>query len=85
MWPKHKIKKRNFLGKILQMQNKKIVLITGASSGLGHHAALTLIKEGHTVYGAARRADKMQDLVQAGGHAVAMDVTDEGQIVLTKN
>ncbi len=63
------------------MQNKKVILITGASSGMGHHAALELIREGHIVYGAARRADKMQDLVQAGGHAVAMDVTDEAQIV----
>jgi NAD(P)-dependent dehydrogenase (short-subunit alcohol dehydrogenase family) len=59
----------------------KIILITGASSGIGKATALQLIKEGHTVYGAARRVEKMQDLVEAGGHAIGMDVTDEAQIV----
>ena len=33
------------------------------------------------VYGAARRVEKMQDIVTAGGYAVAMDVTNEDQIV----
>lgn len=56
---------------------KKIILITGASSGIGKNAALQLIKLGHIVYGAARRIDKMQDLVLAGGQAVALDITDE--------
>ncbi|MCB0587612.1 MAG: oxidoreductase [Phaeodactylibacter sp.] len=63
------------------MASKKVILATGASSGMGKDAALQLIKEGHTVYGAARRAEKMQDLVEAGGHALQMDLTDEGQIV----
>lgn len=59
---------------------KKVVLITGASSGMGKEAALTLVREGHVVYGAARRVEKMRDLVEAGGHAVALDVTDEAQV-----
>ena len=59
---------------------KKIILITGASSGIGKATALQLIQEGHTVYGAARRVEKMQDIVDAGGHALKMDVTDESQI-----
>jgi NAD(P)-dependent dehydrogenase (short-subunit alcohol dehydrogenase family) len=63
------------------MNSKKVILITGASSGMGKDAALQLIKEGHVVYGAARRVEKMQDLVEAGGHAVEMDVTDEEQVV----
>lgn len=58
----------------------QVILITGASSGLGKDAALTLIAQGYTVYGAARRVDQMQDLVAAGGHAVALDLTDEAQI-----
>ncbi|GAA4228217.1 short-subunit dehydrogenase [Streptosporangium album] len=51
-------------------------LITGASSGIGHAAALELLRAGHTVYGAARRVDKMDDLRAAGGHALPMDITD---------
>ena len=50
-------------------------MVTGASSGIGKATALQLIKEGHTVYGAARRVEKMQDLVDAGGNSLQMDVT----------
>jgi short-subunit dehydrogenase len=59
---------------------KKIILITGASSGMGKETALQLIKEGHVVYGAARRVDNMQELVAMGGHALKMDVTDHDSI-----
>ncbi len=55
---------------------KKVILITGASSGIGKDTALQLIKEGHIVYGAARRLDKMKDIENAGGHAIQMDVTN---------
>lgn len=59
---------------------QKVILITGASSGMGKVTAKTLITEGHIVYGAARRVEKMQDLVEMGGHAIAMDITDETQV-----
>lgn len=59
---------------------KKVIIVTGASSGIGKSTALQLIKEGHTVYGAARRVEKMQDLVSAGGKALAMDVTNHEQV-----
>ena len=62
---------------------KKIILITGASSGIGKDTALQLIKEGHIVYGAARRIEKMQDLVAAGGKAIKMDVTREEDVKAT--
>ena len=58
----------------------KTIIITGASSGMGKDFALDLLKKGHTVYGLARRVEKMQDIVAAGGKAIAMDVTDEAQI-----
>ena len=58
----------------------KVILITGASSGIGKDTALRLIKEGHRVYGAARRIDRMQDIVTAGGKAIKMDVTIESEI-----
>jgi NAD(P)-dependent dehydrogenase (short-subunit alcohol dehydrogenase family) len=61
---------------------KKVVLLTGASSGIGKATALTLCQRGHKVYGCARRVNQMDDLVAAGGVAVEMDVTDAQQIVM---
>jgi len=58
----------------------KVVLITGASSGIGKDTALSLIKEGHIVYGVARRLEMMQDIIQAGGHAIKMDILKEKNI-----
>lgn len=59
---------------------KKVILITGASSGIGKETALRLVREGYTVYAVARRVEKMQDIVRAGGHSLEMDVTNETEI-----
>ena len=58
----------------------KVILITGASSGIGKNTALSLIKKGHVVYGVARRLEMMQDIIQAGGHAIKMDILKERNI-----
>lgn len=57
-----------------------VILITGASSGIGFQTAQELAHQGHTVYGAARRLDKLQALVPAGVKPLALDVTDEASI-----
>lgn len=59
---------------------QKVILVTGASTGIGHASALALITEGHIVYGAARRVHLMDDLVAAGGYALTMDVTDDASV-----
>jgi short-subunit dehydrogenase len=56
---------------------RKVILITGASSGMGKVTAEELIKDGHTVYCAARSVEKMKDLEQLGGKIIKMDVSDE--------
>ncbi|HPN68067.1 MAG TPA: SDR family NAD(P)-dependent oxidoreductase [Saprospiraceae bacterium] len=58
----------------------KVILITGASSGMGKDAAIRLIKEGHKVYAAARRIEKMQDLEQLGGFPIQMDVSNDEDV-----
>lgn len=59
---------------------KKVILITGASSGMGKETAQKLIQEGHIVYALARRIDQMQALKTLGGHPLQMDVTNENDI-----
>ena len=59
---------------------KKVILITGASSGMGKEAAKKLIHEGHIVYTAARRIDQMLDLKSLGGNPLQMDITIEEDI-----
>lgn len=64
----------------------RTVLVTGASSGLGHHFARTCAAQGATVVVAARRTDRLAALVadlRAGGAqalAVPMDVTDSASV-----
>jgi len=60
---------------------KKVILITGASAGMGKEFAKDLLKDGHIVYGAARRIDKMEDIRLLGVKLLAMDVTDEASMV----
>ena len=55
----------------------KTALVTGASSGIGEATALKLNDLGFTVYGAARRTDRLQQLAARGITPLAMDVTNE--------
>ena len=61
-------------------KNNKIILLTGASSGIGYDTAVALAKQGHKVYAAARRVERMEPLREWGVVPIQMDVTDEASM-----
>lgn len=56
---------------------QQVILITGGSSGIGYETAKSLAEQGHIVYAAARRVERMEPLRELGVHPLSMDVTDE--------
>ena len=72
------------------MSKEKVVLITGASSGIGEASAKTLVNNGHKVILTARSEDKLAELVESLGEdnalSVPADATDftELENVVTK-
>lgn len=58
----------------------QVVLVTGASSGIGEAAVRALLAQGYRVHAGARRVGRMQALREAGAVVHALDVTDETSI-----
>lgn len=63
---------------------KKIVLVTGATSGIGRHAAVFLAGRGHTVLATGRNVEALAELQREAADlplsTLRMDVTDAASI-----
>jgi len=65
----------------------KVILITGANSGIGFELAKLLAKQGHTVYGASRSEagiETIQAVNDANLKTVKLDVTHHKSIIAAK-
>lgn len=66
------------------MRKGSTVLITGATSGIGRHAALYLARRGHRVFASGRRLDSLNELARNAGNCrletIMLDVTQADSI-----
>jgi NAD(P)-dependent dehydrogenase (short-subunit alcohol dehydrogenase family) len=60
--------------------DKKVAVVTGASSGIGRETVLSLIKAGYQVHAGARRLDAMRELENAGAYLHHVDLTNSENI-----
>src|SRR5690242_878787 len=62
----------------------KVIVITGATAGIGRDAALHFARQGHTVFAAGRRRAALETLEKEAGagtlRGVVVDVTDADSI-----
>ena len=61
-------------------ESPRTILITGCSSGIGHHAAIGLRRRGWRVFATARRQADVGRLADAGLESLRLDYADEESI-----
>ncbi len=59
---------------------QRSILITGCSSGIGHHAAHALVVRGWRVFATCRKPEDAARLREEGLESLALDLTDTGSI-----
>jgi NADP-dependent 3-hydroxy acid dehydrogenase YdfG len=63
------------------MSERRVVLVTGASSGIGAATVRALAAAGFEVVGAARRLEQVEEITgEVGGRALRLDVTDPDSV-----
>ena len=65
------------------MSDKKLVVITGASSGIGKATALMFAEQGYSLLLLARRVEKLKELNLKNTICAEVDVTDFDKVKLT--
>ena len=61
-------------------KDKKVILVTGASAGLGYRIAEKLLAEDCILYVGARSIEKMEKLKEAGAKVLFLDVTQDASV-----
>jgi NADP-dependent 3-hydroxy acid dehydrogenase YdfG len=63
------------------MSERRVALVTGASSGIGAATVRALAAAGFEVVGAARRLEQVEEITgEVGGRALRLDVTDPDSV-----
>jgi len=55
---------------------QKVIVVTGASSGIGLATVERLVKDGHIVYGGARKEEGLKRIESFGGKGLIMEMTE---------
>lgn len=58
------------------MNRKKVVLITGASAGMGRATTLFLASQGYTIYAGSRTPKKLFDIQTENIHPIFLDISN---------
>lgn len=59
---------------------KKVVFISGASSGIGRETAQLLVQKGYKVYGTGRKASELKEMQKDGIQPIELEITDDDSI-----
>lgn len=59
---------------------KKVIIITGASSGIGRATADLLVSEGHIVYGTGRKDKELAEAKKSGIRILKVEMTDDASM-----